>query len=1166
MKYRYNIYKFIITLLAVLLVISNYNVADLHAESTSPKNSTPTIENSLTKIENQEKLYKPTDEVRIVVELKGQPGILHAQESNKKYSELSANTRHRLHQNSLNEQEQVKTLIQSSNISIEYIDNFTAVLNGFSGKVLYKDIEEIEKLDHVKAVYISEEYEQPIEPIKEIKLSEFDQTEATTANEIVNATKVWNDIGYRGEGKVVAVIDRGIDVEHQDMILSDDTVPGLGEADVEKIVNEQGLKGKYYTEKVPYGYNYADENDTIKNVGEGANGHGIHVSGIVGANGDLDNGGIKGVAPEVQILGMKVFSNDQVSSTNSDIYVKAIDDAVKLNVDAINMSFGSAGRILNPDDPAQIAAKRATENGIFVAKSAGNGYYFGEGHDELPYVTNPDIGVISNAQLAEAAAEVASFENTHLDYPGLVLSIDGNDDQIVPFNPASKAPSPDDAIDEEKREVVYVGYGRMPGDSDDDPEANDFEDIDVEGKVALIKRGGGVGFVDKTLNAQQHGAAAVVVFNNQDSGYSSMASDPAVNIPQVFILREPGEEMVHELEQGHLVTIAFRDDRVKTENPRAGQMANSTSWGPMGGLHFKPVVTAAGSQILSTLNDDSYGVKSGTSMAAPQVAGGSTLVMMHLDESLNLSGLELTQMTKNILMNTAKPVENISDINQDYGIEGVPYSPRRQGAGLMDLYAAVTTPIVITEQESGQGGAALKEIGESFTFTLNVVNFSDEDAVYNVSGNVQADLAEGKYNYLESVGVIDQHGETPITFSSHNGKITGDQYELKIPANDSTQLDVTIDLSGAVDEYSRESINDLFVNGRFIDGFIQFIDPKDINPELSVPYVGFYGDWNKPPVLDEFVYNLDDSFYEKAGMVTDQGSAEYPYLGINPVTKEPTDHYAISPTNENGTNNILPALTFLRNAQDVQFNILDKNEEKLENLNTRVRVRKHLDPSSPYTLFDDGIWDGTINGQIVEDGIYYYEIKTKIAYDDADWQVKKIPVIVDTQKPKLEAEFDPETNKVEWVADDRDGSGVASIEVVVNRESASNLLSPEETSFIIEDKIYDINTIEVIAMDWAGNKESVIVYEPSISANYMLLLLEQLAEDDEISNHGVYRSLSVHLTSVAHYEEKGDAEKVVKHMDVFKKLINQRYKNELISTLAYEILKEQSDLLINKWK
>src|SRR5699024_3017400 len=235
--------------------------------------------------------------------------------------------------------------------------------------------------------------------------------------------------------------------------------------------------------------------------------------------------------------------------------------------------------------------------------------------------------------------------------------------------------------------------------------------------------------------------AAVVVFNNQDSGYSSMASDPAVNIPQVFILREPGEEMVHELEQGHLVTIAFRDDRVKTENPRAGQMANSTSWGPMGGLHFKPVVTAAGSQILSTLNDDSYGVKSGTSMAAPQVAGGSTLVMMHLDESLNLSGLELTQMTKNILMNTAKPVENISDINQDYGIEGVPYSPRRQGAGLMDLYAAVTTPIVITEQESGQGGVALKEIGESFTFTLNVVNFSDEDAVYNVSGNVQADLA-----------------------------------------------------------------------------------------------------------------------------------------------------------------------------------------------------------------------------------------------------------------------------------------------------------------------------------------------------------------------------------------------------------------------------------------
>src|SRR5699024_12367074 len=103
------------------------------------------------------------------------------------------------------------------------------------------------------------------------------------------------------------------------MILSDDTVPGLGEADVEKIVNEQGLKGKYYTEKVPYGYNYADENDTIKNVCEGANGNGIHVTGNVGANGDLDNSGIKVEAPEVQNLGMKVFSTEQVSSTISNI-------------------------------------------------------------------------------------------------------------------------------------------------------------------------------------------------------------------------------------------------------------------------------------------------------------------------------------------------------------------------------------------------------------------------------------------------------------------------------------------------------------------------------------------------------------------------------------------------------------------------------------------------------------------------------------------------------------------------------------------------------------------------------------------------------------------------------------------------------------------------------
>ncbi len=52
---------------------------------------------------------------------------------------------------------------------------------------------------------------------------------------------------------------------------------------------EQFDYGKYFTNKVPYGYNYADGNNDIIDVGA-AGEHGMHVAGIVGANGSSDEG------------------------------------------------------------------------------------------------------------------------------------------------------------------------------------------------------------------------------------------------------------------------------------------------------------------------------------------------------------------------------------------------------------------------------------------------------------------------------------------------------------------------------------------------------------------------------------------------------------------------------------------------------------------------------------------------------------------------------------------------------------------------------------------------------------------------------------------------------------------------------------------------------------
>ncbi|MBX4384171.1 S8 family serine peptidase, partial [Mycobacterium tuberculosis] len=81
--------------------------------------------------------------------------------------------------------------------------------------------------------------------------------------ELVQAQEAWREYGYKGNGMVVGVIDTGIDPDHQDMILSDETEVDLTESKVNRIKADNELPGSYYTEKVPYAYNYMDEDEVI---------------------------------------------------------------------------------------------------------------------------------------------------------------------------------------------------------------------------------------------------------------------------------------------------------------------------------------------------------------------------------------------------------------------------------------------------------------------------------------------------------------------------------------------------------------------------------------------------------------------------------------------------------------------------------------------------------------------------------------------------------------------------------------------------------------------------------------------------------------------------------------------------------------------------------------
>lgn len=94
------------------------------------------------------------------------------------------------------------------------------------------------------------------------------------------------------------------------------------------------------------------------------------------------------------------------------------------------------------------------------------------------------------------------------------------------------------------------------------------------------------------------------------------------------------------------------------------------------------------------------------------------------------------------------------------------------------------------------------------------------------------------------------------------------------------------------------------------------------------------------------------------------------------------------------------------------------------------------------------------------------------------------------------------------------------------------------------------------------------ILDPSepIKVADMIKAIDDFDQAGEFANDGVTRSLRVHLTVVEQFESQDTAEKVVKHMEGFKQLLDRHMENEFISESAYESLKADADALIENWE
>ncbi|MEA5559269.1 S8 family serine peptidase, partial [Nodularia spumigena] len=162
---------------------------------------------------------------------------------------------------------------------------------------------------------------------------------------LIGLTQLRNDsrfAGIDGSGMAVAVIDSGLDWTHS-------------------LLNNNYVAGRDFV--------YGDNNP------EDIDGHGTHVAGTVGAADPR-----YGVAPDVKLIGLKVFGNDGDGGNNTDIQAAlqwVIDNKERYNIVAVNMSLGEGFYTSVSGAEGNITideVRRLEELGVVVVSAAGNSF------------------------------------------------------------------------------------------------------------------------------------------------------------------------------------------------------------------------------------------------------------------------------------------------------------------------------------------------------------------------------------------------------------------------------------------------------------------------------------------------------------------------------------------------------------------------------------------------------------------------------------------------------------------------------------------------------------------------------------------------------------------------------------------------------------------------
>ncbi|MGN1061055.1 MAG: S8 family serine peptidase, partial [Candidatus Coproplasma sp.] len=793
--------------------------------------------------------------------------------------------------------------LTAKGISYEYKYSYSNVINGVAVTVPLNSISTIKSISGVSSISLSTTYYRPAD----IESDGSGQSNYSKiyANGIYDSSE-YTAQGIDGTGMTVAILDTGLDYTHvafnpenmnNQYPIDGFTIDTVRDAFINNELMAEKLSGAtaqdvYINQKVPFAYDYADsDSDVYASYSQ----HGTHVAGIVAGktkenehytdkDGNDSGEQFLGVAPEAQLVICKVFTDNldspDLGGAKSEDIIAALDDCVALGVDVINMSLGTSAGFssealrLSDVEGIDVEGKnldRVFESirnkGISLMVAASNDYSAGYGSQfGTNLATNPDSGTVGSPSTYDGAMSVASVNGQYSPYL-LANMQDGVGDAIYYEESRNEDSDAYNFLDDMLGKVGEAGsvnsktfkYVVVPGYGDTTDYTNTVmralaDKEDGEKVIAIVKRGGnGLTFKKKIQTAKSKGADAVIVYNNVSGMIRMSLEDLQDRIPAISV----------SLDAGELLTGTGSNKRstgyvTLSRDFEAGPFMNDySSWGVTPDLQLKPDITSHGGEIISTVAGG-YEEMSGTSMACPNLAGFTALLKGYLKNDAKYatlwkgandteSAVNLAYLTNNIMMSTATTV---------YDQNKLPYSPRKQGAGLATMDNVFSTNAYLYTKLTDKSdpeymcadGRPKAELGEDenktgvYNIVFYVNNFGSSELKFKTKSIFMTEtLSKDGLSVAEKAYLFDSKGEWKV-----GGSKVAEGDVITIAANSTQKIEVTLKLSASEKKY----LDDTFKNGMFVEGFLQLESETAGQCSLTLPFMGFYGDWEAAPLLD----------------------------------------------------------------------------------------------------------------------------------------------------------------------------------------------------------------------------------------------------------------------------------------------------------------------------